>query len=94
MTQIKILVAEDDANIRMGLVDTLESLHEAGDLVSPLEKGILQREQCHSLVDLISGRVKLAGETRFFKSVGMAAFDLYGARLVYEKENAEYVQKA
>ena len=25
MTQIKILVAEDDANIRMGLVDTLES---------------------------------------------------------------------
>ncbi len=36
MTQIKILVAEDDMNIRMGLVDTLES---EGYLVSPAKDG-------------------------------------------------------
>jgi ornithine cyclodeaminase/alanine dehydrogenase-like protein (mu-crystallin family) len=29
-------------------------------------------------------KVTPRGETRFFKSVGMAAFDLYGAKLVYE----------
>jgi DNA-binding response OmpR family regulator len=41
MTQIKILVAEDDANIRMGLVDTLESenyqVEEACDGIHALE---------------------------------------------------------
>ena len=41
MTQIKILVAEDDANIRMGLVDTLESenyqVEEACDGTHALE---------------------------------------------------------
>ena len=41
MTQIKILVAEDDANIRMGLVDTLESenyqVEEAFDGTHALE---------------------------------------------------------
>jgi ornithine cyclodeaminase/alanine dehydrogenase-like protein (mu-crystallin family) len=33
---------------------------------------------------LILDRIKFRGESRFFKSVGMAAFNLYGAKLVYE----------
>jgi len=67
-------------------VDTMEGLHESGDLVIPLDKGVIEREQCYSLESLITGKVLPEGETRFFKSVGMAAFDLYGARLVYEKD--------
>jgi len=31
-----------------------------------------------------STKLVVEGDTRFFKSVGMAAFDLYGAQLVYE----------
>lgn len=65
-------------------VDTQQGLVESGDLLIPLQKGIISKEQMVSLSELILGKVELNGETRFFKSVGMAAFDLYAARLVYE----------
>lgn len=65
-------------------VDTLHGLVESGDLLIPLQNGIISKEQVVPLSELIHEEVELKGETRFFKSVGMAAFDLYGARLVYE----------
>lgn len=65
-------------------VDTPVALQETGDLMEPLKKGIIKTEQVVPLWDLVMGKVKAKGETRFFKSVGMAAFDLYGAKLVYE----------
>ncbi|MDX1315545.1 MAG: ornithine cyclodeaminase family protein [Eudoraea sp.] len=68
-------------------VDTLHGLKEAGDLLIPLEQDQIKEEQVYLLSDLISGKVQKAGGTAFFKSVGMAAFDLYGARLVYESQN-------
>ena len=66
-------------------VDTLHGLEEAGDLLTPLKEGILKREQISPLSELICGNAVLEKGTQFFKSVGMAAFDLYGAMLVYEK---------
>lgn len=66
-------------------VDTLHGLVEAGDLLSPLQDGVITREQVLPLSDLLIGKAVLEEGTQFFKSVGMAAFDLYGARLVYEK---------
>ena len=68
-------------------VDTLHAMKEAGDLLLPLQEKMLKEEQVLPLSDLISGRVQKKGDTGFFKSVGMAAFDLYGARLVYESQN-------
>ncbi len=65
-------------------VDTLHGLNEAGDLMVPLQNGIISMDQIVVLSDLISGKSKAEGDTQFFKSVGMAAFDLYGAQLVYE----------
>lgn len=65
-------------------VDTMHALNEAGDLLVPLQNGIISRDQIVVLSDLISGKSKAEGDTQFFKSVGMAAFDLYGAQLVYE----------
>jgi len=72
------------SEIQQVFVDTEHALAETGDLMEPLKKGLIQKEQVIPLSDLILDRVKLKGETRFFKSVGMAAFDLYGAKLVYE----------
>lgn len=66
-------------------VDTRVALVETGDLVVPLKKGLIDETQVIPLSDLIMERVKTEGETRFFKSVGMAAFDLYGAKLVFER---------
>jgi len=65
-------------------VDTPVALEETGDLLEPLKKGIINKDQVVPLWDLIMDKVKARGETRFFKSVGMAAFDLYGAKLVFE----------
>jgi ornithine cyclodeaminase/alanine dehydrogenase-like protein (mu-crystallin family) len=65
-------------------VDTLHGLHETGDLMVPLQKGVISKDRIVELSDLILGKCKLEGNTQFFKSVGMAAFDLYGAQLVYE----------
>jgi len=71
-------------DIRQVFVDTEHALVETGDLMEPLKKGFIQKEQVIPLSDLIMKQVKQNGETRVFKSVGMAAFDLYGAKLVYE----------
>jgi ornithine cyclodeaminase/alanine dehydrogenase-like protein (mu-crystallin family) len=65
-------------------VDTMHGLNETGDLLLPLQNGIISREQIMPLSELISGNVVFEEGTQFFKSVGMAAFDLYGAMLVYE----------
>jgi len=65
-------------------VDTLHGLSEAGDLVEPISNNLIRKEQIFPISDLIMGKVDAGDRTRFFKSVGMAAFDLYGAKLVYE----------
>jgi len=72
------------SDIKQVFVDTPVALEESGDLLEPLKRGLISESQIISLSDLIMDRVKLNGETRFFKSVGMAAFDLYGAKLVFE----------
>lgn len=65
-------------------VDTPVALTESGDLVEPINKGLIDETKVIPLWDLILDRVGIKEDTRFFKSVGMAAFDLYGAKLVYE----------
>ena len=68
-------------------VDTPVALKETGDLIEPIKKGLIKESNVIPLWDLIQDKVKTKGDTRFFKSVGMAAFDLYGAKLVYESLN-------
>ena len=72
------------ADLEQVFVDTPVALEETGDLLEPLNKGLISEASIFPLWDLIQDKVMLSGETRFFKSVGMAAFDLYAAKLVYE----------
>jgi len=65
-------------------VDTTHGVSEAGDLLEPLKRNLINEEQIIPISDIILKRTEAKGETRFFKSVGMAAFDLYGAKLIYE----------
>lgn len=65
-------------------VDTIHANVEAGDLVDPLRKGLIKEKEVIPIANLILQKAEAMGETRFFKSVGMAAFDLYGAKLIYE----------
>jgi ornithine cyclodeaminase len=82
--------SDDDVVRRARIfVDTFEgALHEGGDVVEPLSRGVITRDRIEGeLADLAAGRV--AGRTRddeitLFKSVGTAIEDLAAARLVVE----------
>lgn len=80
--------ADDEAVMCSRLfVDTFEgALAEAGDLLDPLERGVIGRERIEGeLADLVSGRVKgrrMADEIILFKSVGSAIEDLAAAQMI------------
>ena len=68
-------------------VDTEHAFHETGDLIEPLESGVVSRKDIRSLGDLLSDQKgSVAFESgAFFKSVGYAAFDLFVARYLFRR---------
>jgi ornithine cyclodeaminase len=82
--------SDDDVVLRARIfVDTFQgALHEGGDVVEPLSRGVISRERIEGeLADLASGRVKgrgTADEITLFKSVGTAIEDLCAARMLVE----------
>lgn len=59
---------------------------ESGDLRLPLENGLITEEQIFRLGQLINKKVSIDETgTTFFKSVGMALFDLVTAEMIYKK---------
>ncbi|MEK7415468.1 MAG: ornithine cyclodeaminase family protein [Planctomycetota bacterium] len=68
-------------------VDTMEALHEAGDLVQPLRAGIISKDAIlGSLADLSRGTVDARtsdNQITLFKAVGSGLADLVAARMVY-----------
>jgi ornithine cyclodeaminase len=82
----------DDELVRRAevFVDTFAgALKEAGDLVQPIDAGVIVREHVRAeLADLAAGRHagrRSPGEITVFKSVGTALEDLCAARLAYER---------
>ncbi|HJS90399.1 MAG TPA: ornithine cyclodeaminase family protein [Steroidobacteraceae bacterium] len=79
---------DDEAVLRSRVfVDTLEgALAEAGDLLHPLRRGVIDRSRIEGeLADLVSGRVsgrREQDEILLFKSVGTAIEDLAAAQLI------------
>ncbi len=68
-------------------VDINYAKEESGEILVPLRENLLKEEQIVTLGQLIRSREKPdRGKTgtTFFKTVGMALFDLAAARLVYE----------
>lgn len=71
------------------VIDSYEaSLKEAGDLITPLEKGLIKKENIYSELGKITagktpGRETLE-EITLFKSVGIAVQDIAVAKIIYE----------
>lgn len=65
-------------------VDTPFAAKESGDLCIPLEQGIVDEKDIHPFAGLIGGKAADLSGTCFFKSVGMALFDLTVASTLYE----------
>nr|AGF93029.1 ornithine cyclodeaminase/mu-crystallin [uncultured organism] len=67
-------------------IDTEDAIEETGDLVTPLEEGWINEEQIYTIGKLLNQEVGVnPNSTTFFKSVGMALFDLVTANLIYKK---------
>lgn len=71
------------SDLKQVFVDTMHGLVETGDLMKPVKKQIISKEQIIPIGNLILKKNTVKSGTQFFKSVGMAAFDLYAAQLVY-----------
>jgi ornithine cyclodeaminase len=72
---------------RCVIVDSPSAIDEAGDLISALSSGLIERTSVYGLDALLGGCVPLQ-PTRIFKSVGHAAFDLCAADLLYRAAGA------
>jgi ornithine cyclodeaminase len=79
----------DDETVRKAsiYVDTMEALHEPGDIVQPLRAGIISKDAIlGSLTDLarrtVNARIS-ASQITLFKAVGSGLGDLVAARMVY-----------
>jgi ornithine cyclodeaminase len=68
-------------------IDTEHGLNESGDLIDPFLQQLVTSDRFCNLNNLLSGNVKPQKPTRLFKTVGLAAFDLYAAILVYENRS-------
>lgn len=66
--------------------DTDHALHETGDLINPLEKGIIEEQQVVTGGRLIKGEVKKPdSKVQIWKSVGMALFDLFAVVMLFKE---------
>jgi ornithine cyclodeaminase/alanine dehydrogenase-like protein (mu-crystallin family) len=70
-------------------VDTEHALEETGDLLVPIEKHWIKENQVQTLGSILidaQDKTKMMKNTTFFKSVGMALFDLCVSTFIYHKE--------
>lgn len=81
--------ANDEAIGRASVfIDTEEALHEAGDLVQPIEAGLFSEEHVRSTLAGLCRANRFArssdDEITLYKAVGTALADLAAATMVYE----------
>ncbi len=69
-------------------IDTDHALEESGDLIVPLENDWITKDQITTLGKYLK-KPTPRNDTTFFKSVGMALFDVCAAKLIYEKATAK-----
>lgn len=69
-------------------IDTDYAKEESGDIITPLEKNWIKKEQIFTLGKLMTGQIKeKPGDkgTSLFKSVGMALFDIIVSEFIFRK---------
>ena len=69
-------------------IDTNDAIAESGDIIHPLQKGWITNDKILTLGHYLNRqktRSTSRDETTFFKSVGMALFDVTAAKLIYDQ---------
>lgn len=87
--------AETVRRARVVAVDSREQAKvECGDLLEPVERGILHWDRVHELADVVAGHVPgriEPADITLFESQGLAVEDVAVAAVVYERAKAEGV---
>ncbi|MEX1300037.1 MAG: ornithine cyclodeaminase family protein [Desulfotignum sp.] len=65
-------------------VDTLFAVEESGDISRPLADQVVPTDRIQTFSSVLERPVDTGGRTFFFKSVGMALFDLTAAAAIFE----------
>lgn len=66
-------------------LDAEHARHEVGDVINALRNGHLKETDIYSIAECIAGRRTIdTSETTVYKTVGMAAYDLFAAQAFYE----------
>jgi len=66
-------------------IDVDFAMEESGDLITPCEKGWFKKENIQTLYPAIQDKSINRNKTTFYKSVGMALFDILVADNIYQK---------
>ncbi len=66
-------------------VDTLFAIKESGDIATPLKDHVIAKDRIKEFAGLLRENTIFENRTVFFKSVGMALFDLTTAAAVYQQ---------
>lgn len=65
-------------------IDSEFARQETGDIINPVQQGIISPEHVYTLGKLLTGKRTIdVNQTTVFKSAGMALFDLYVAQAMY-----------
>jgi ornithine cyclodeaminase len=73
-------------------IDSSAASQETGDVLRPLESGVLQRTDVFHIAELVTGQRTIdVNRATAFKSVGSALYDLYVAAALYEHAAASGV---
>jgi len=65
-------------------VDSEHAIHEVGDVINPLQAGLLRKEDVFSIGECVMGtRVVDVSRTTAYKTVGAAMYDLFTAEAFY-----------
>lgn len=72
-------------------VDTPFAAKESGDIATPLENNLIQENQVNTISNLVANKQYDQSGTSFFKSVGMALFDVVVAEYLYKKAIKENI---
>jgi ornithine cyclodeaminase len=86
----------DDTTVRRSALVAVDSKEQArvecGDLLHPLERGLIHWEQIRELGDVVAGLVpgrRQASDITLFESHGLAIWDLAAGMVVYEAARAK-----
>ena len=74
------------------VIDSEAAREEVGDVIAPLEKGLVTSGNVFTIGQLISGQRSIdVSRTTAYKSVGMALYDLHVARALYAEATRRHV---